>query len=118
MIVAAAGVDRNRAALRVREGSQRVVVAAVIEAEHDDGAGLGPQGLRVATPCRRVGEPAHVAMIAALDVFAQIGARFVGQMRRGEPDRVEAQRQCLARIASRISRRSSWVPIALQPRPR
>ena len=93
VIVAAARIDRDRAALAASARRQRIVLGRVIEAEHDDGARLGPQRLRVAAPLGGAGEPAHVAVIAAGEELGEIGARLGGETRLGEADRVEAQRQ-------------------------
>ena len=95
MVVAASGIDRDYAALGIVGAGQRIVLRSVIDAQHDDGARLWPKGPRVAAPRSVPGEPAHVAMISALDKFAQTGAGAVGQMRRREADRVEPDRQRL-----------------------
>lgn len=62
MIVAALGVNRDRAAPALIENFQRVAFGAVVHAQHDDAAGLRPEGVwRAAAVC--VGfEPRHIAM--------------------------------------------------------
>ena len=83
---------------------QRIVFGCIIDAEHDDGPRLGPQGLWVAAPFGGAGEPAHVAVIAAGDKFAQPVAGLAIEVGRGKPDRVKAQRQrpLADRLADRV----------------
>ena len=42
VVVMTAGIDRNRAALGIGRGSERISLGGVIEPEHDDGARLRP----------------------------------------------------------------------------
>src|SRR5207248_3177853 len=95
VVVAPAGIDRDLAAFGIAARGERAVLVAVVHAEHDDAARLRPQHLRIAAPLGGVGEPAHIAVIAAADELAEILPRRLGEMRRGKPDRVEAHRQRL-----------------------
>ena len=112
VVVAAARIDRDGAAIGRLQRRQRIVLGGVIDAEHDDGAGLGPQRLRVAAPLGGAGEPAHVAVIAAGDELGEPGARLGFEQR----PRQSRPRRTLGRARSRIAARIG--PAIAQPRPR
>ena len=93
VIIAAARVHRNDAAIAPLRQRQWVVLGSVIDAEHDDRACFGPQRLRIAAPRRSAGEPTHVAVIAARDEFAEPVARLGIEMRLCKPDCVKTGRK-------------------------
>ena len=90
VVVAAARIDRDDAAVRCIEQGQRIVLGRIIDAEHDHRPRLGPQRARIAAPCRGAGEPAHIAVITASEELAESGARLGVETRFGETDRIEA----------------------------
>ena len=92
VIVAMAGVDRDRAALAPREHRQRVLVRAIVEAEHDRALRRRPEAPR-ALPARRVArEPAHLALPAGGEEGVPGGLDRPRQVGRGEARDVEALR--------------------------
>src|ERR1700751_5196422 len=93
---------------------QRFVLGSVIDAEHDYGLSVGPQGLRITAPRCGAGEPAHIAVIAAGDELAERGSRLAVETRLGEADGVEAG--CEGLIADRLTDRIRHA--AAYPRPR
>ena len=62
VIVAALGIDADGAAVGTGQHRQGVFAGAVVGAEHDDGLGLGHQGLGVAAPAIVIVQPRHVAL--------------------------------------------------------
>src|SRR5260221_132980 len=65
VVVATAGIDRDLAPLGIARGGERIVIGAVIHAEHDYRARVGPQYLRVAPPRPGRRGPAPIALIDA-----------------------------------------------------
>ena len=114
VIIAAARIDRNDAAVGPLRKRQRVVLGCIIDAKHDDCAGFRPQRPRIAAPRRGAGEPAHVAVIAARYEIAEPGARLRIEMRFGKPDGIKTRgkRPISDRLANRVGH------TVLQPRPR
>jgi hypothetical protein len=92
VIVVALRVDRDRAALALLKDRERIAVRPVIQAQHDDGARVRPEHMRVRAPRCRAGEPCHVAMRATRDKFLEPRLRLRVRMRRRDADRVKALR--------------------------
>ena len=105
VIIAPARIDRNDAAIgSLSASASGSSSGAIIDAEHDDAARLGPQRLRIAAPRRGAGEPTHVAVIAARDELAEPGARLGVEPRLGKTDRIKAggERPIADRLADRV----------------
>ena len=115
VIVAAAGIDRNDAAVPAVGERRRVVGRGIVDAEHDDALRLGPEGAWIAAARGGPGEPAHVAVIAARKKFLESGAR-----RRDRAGLRQSRRHRSPRRApDRGSPRGSMPPSPrAQPRPR
>jgi hypothetical protein len=91
VIVAVAGIDRDRAAVRLAEDRQRVLVRAVVHAEDDDRAHIGPERLRRAPALQRFRHPAHGAVPAVRQKrFEPRPGRDVALARR-DADGIEAE---------------------------
>ena len=103
VIIAAARINRERTAIARFRQRQRVVLRGVINAEHDHRARFRPQRPWIAAPRRSAAEPAHVAVIAAVDEFAEPGARLGVETRFGKSDRIEFRRQAPDRGSPRGS---------------
>src|SRR5262249_45346486 len=78
VIVLAAGIDGNCAALAPLEDRERIfLIGPVIESEYDDGANLAPQRARIAAPVGARLEPAHLAVGAlgeeSLEMLFRLG---------------------------------------------
>ena len=76
--------------MRSLQDRQRIVVRAIIEAEHDDGAHLRATRARVAAAVRVARHPVHVAMRAGGEEFAQSSGRVWNCIRARDADGVEA----------------------------
>ncbi|MGY4366897.1 hypothetical protein ACVW1A_002962 [Bradyrhizobium sp. LB1.3] len=77
------------------EDRERILVRAVIDAEHDDAAHVLPQPARIDPALRLCGEPVHVAMAARCDEFEEMFSGAVDRARFSDADAVEAKRACL-----------------------
>ena len=53
------------------QDGERIVIRTVVEAEHDDGADVGPERTRIAAPLGIRGHPLHVAVRAAVEKLPQ-----------------------------------------------
>ena len=71
VIIVALGIDRDRAAILVRQNCQRIVLRPVIQAQHDDALRLRPQCCGIGALIRRVLHPFHFAMMAGRQIGAQ-----------------------------------------------
>jgi hypothetical protein len=72
-------------------------VGAVIDAEHDDGAHLGPQHARIGAAFGVRGKPIHVAVAAGLDKGLKMFAGVADRVGSGDADAVEAERKRFTR---------------------
>ena len=90
VIIVALGIDRDRAAIAALEDRERIIVGAVIEAQHDDGAYLRPQRARIAAPLRGRFHPVHVAMGALGEEVLQPFRRLRNRVGPRHADDVEA----------------------------
>ena len=93
VIVVALGIDRNRAAAALLQDRQRVLIGPVIDAEHDDGAHLGPQHPRIGAALGVSAKPVHVAMAAGLDKGVKMFSGVADRGGIGDADGVEAERK-------------------------
>ncbi len=91
VVVAVAGIDGDGGSVGAGERGERVGIGGVGEAEGDDAAGLGPEGLRVGALVGSVGEPAHVAVFAGGQEVLEPVTGLGGECRGGEADGVEAE---------------------------
>ena len=92
VVVVALRVDRDRAAVARRQDRERIAVGPVVQPEHDDGARVRPQHIRIGAPRGRRREPVHVAMLAFGDEALEVGLRFPDRIRPRHADDVEAVR--------------------------
>ena len=92
VVVAIAGVDRNRAAGLSRERRQRILLRAVVEAEDDKAFRPRHERPRVDAPLKGLRHPAHLAVRA----LGEPGGEPLAHLRRriggGHPAGVEAER--------------------------
>ena len=93
MIVAIAGIDRDRAARGPRERGEGVFRGAVVHPQHDDRAHLGPERARVAPPVRFRREPVHVALPAEGEKAPETQPRRLHGIGRGDARGIEAEPQ-------------------------
>ncbi len=91
VIVVAARIHRNRAALARFEQCKRIFVRPVIHAEHDHAFRFGPQHLRVGASVFRSREPFHVAVRAVRDPRVEIFSERSSR-RLCDAERIEAFR--------------------------
>ncbi len=75
MVILAARINRDRAAIGHPRHGQRIVVRGVNVGQHDDRAGLGPQRGGVAAPSRAIRHPGHFAVAPGVQKPAQPGGR-------------------------------------------
>ena len=92
VIVVALRIDRDRAAVARRQDRERIAVRPVVQPEHDDGARIRPQHIRIGAPRGRRREPVHVAMLAFGDEALEVGLCFADRIRPRHTDGVEAVR--------------------------
>ena len=71
VIIVALRIDRDARRACAAQDRKRILVRAVIDAEHDDGADLGPQNSRVARGVGVCRHPVHVAVGAGSEEFLQ-----------------------------------------------
>ena len=93
VIVVALGIDRDRAAAALLQDRQRVLVGPVIDAEHDDGAHLGPQHPRIGAALGSSAKPVHVAVAASFDKDVKMFSGVADRGGIGDADGVEAERK-------------------------
>ncbi len=107
VVVAVAGIDRDRATVRPGERRQRVGLRRVAQPERDDAARLRPKRLWMGPLLGPRRHPAHIAVLSGRQERLQPFPGLRPQLRRGEPDRIEAERQRLvANCLSRETKRS------------
>ena len=107
VVVAALGIDRDRRALAVLQHLERIARRRVVDGQRHDRLGVPPQALRIGALLGALAEPAHVALPAGLEEFAQplqaLVARLGRQVGRRKAYRIEAQSQRL--VADRVAQR-------------
>ena len=92
VVIAMAGVHRDRRALTSGQRRERVLVRAIVHANDDHRPRLRPEGAGALSALRVAREPDHVA-VAALGNVAAIGVLPVArQIGRGKADGLEAER--------------------------
>jgi hypothetical protein len=95
VVIVAARIDRNGAAAWLLENGKRIAIRSVIDAEHQDGAHLRPQHLRVAAPIGVGRHPRHIAVSASLEKVPQprrglrdgVGPNHAGGVKAARPRR-------------------------------
>ena len=92
VIIVALGVDRDGAMQALPQDRQRIVIRAVIDAEHDDRAHVRPQHAGIAAPIGVSRHPVHVAVGAGGEEVAQPLGSARDRVRPRDTDRVEALR--------------------------
>jgi hypothetical protein len=92
VIIIALRIDRDRAARTLPEDRERILIGAVVDAEHDDRAHIRPQPARIGASLRILRQPIHVAMGADLEKFVEVSCRVRDRVRRRDADAVEAER--------------------------
>ena len=92
MIVVALRIGGDRAARALFEQRERILIGAVIDAEHDDRAHARPQHAWIHPPFGLRRKPVHVAMRAGIEEFAKIFAGIADRIGTGHADTIEAER--------------------------
>ena len=92
MIIVALRIGGDCATRTLFEKRERILIGAVIDAEHDDRAHAGPQHARVHPPLGLRREPVHVAMRAGIEEFAEIFAGIADRAGIGHADAIETER--------------------------
>ncbi len=96
MVVAMAGVNRNRARVRPLERGQRIAGRPVVEAQHHEASRARHERARVDPAFEGLRHPVHVALRAAREPGGEARPRIGGRVGGGDPAEVEAERAGLA----------------------
>ena len=94
VVVVALGIDRDRAAVALREYGERIGVRPIIEAEHDDRSHLRPERARVGAALRTRCHPGHVAVRALGKEALEPRLRFRDGIGPDNADGIEAMLAC------------------------
>ena len=93
MVVAAARVDADRAALGLAVHRARIFPRPVVDTEADDAPRFGPEGLRVGPPLGRARHPRHVSVPPFGEVLVEVANVLRVGLGAGEAGHVEAARE-------------------------
>ena len=85
VIVIAMSINGNGGGHPVLQDVARVGIGAVVHAKHHRRLCIGPEGLRVVAPGRRIGHPGHFAMMPLAKEFGEAVAGRPGLLHAREP---------------------------------